>query len=141
MYKIANAMTSDVITIRSDKTLAEAVLMFVDNYITGLPVVDDNNRLCGIISEKDVIRLLYQVDNMNDLVANHMTKDVVSFDYDRDNLIDIVNCLREKNFRRVPITRNGKLVGIISRKDIIAYILKIRQMGEIEMALNTICSR
>ena len=58
-------------------------------------------------------------------VENFMTKGVVSFNED-DSLIDITECLIKNNFRRVPIVAEGKLAGIISRKDVIAYILKLR---------------
>jgi len=54
-----------------------------------------------------------------------MTKDPVCFNAE-DSLIDIAECFIENNFRRVPIIAEGKLVGVISRKDIIAYILKLR---------------
>ena len=52
-----------------------------------------------------------------------MTEDVVSFDV-KDDLIEICECLIQNDFRRVPIVADGRLVGIISRKDIIKYILE-----------------
>ena len=52
-----------------------------------------------------------------------MTTSVTTFDEDED-LIAICECLVQKNFRRVPILSEGKLVGIISRKDLIRYILE-----------------
>jgi predicted transcriptional regulator len=53
-------------------------------------------------------------------IGDIMTKDVVSFRLD-DNLADICQCFMNKPFRRVPVLDNGKIVGIISRKDIIAH--------------------
>jgi predicted transcriptional regulator len=56
-------------------------------------------------------------------VEDLMTEKVISFNHD-DSLFDICDCLRNNSFRRVPILNQGKIVGIISRKDIIVYILR-----------------
>ena len=81
--------------------------------------------LAGIISEKDVLKLLYNLEDKPGKVEDFMTKNPVCFNAD-DSLIDIAECFIENNFRRVPIVAEGKLVGIVSRKDIITCILKLR---------------
>jgi CBS domain-containing protein len=116
-------MTTDVITVKRHTPLIRVVEILAENDITGLPVVNDDMTLAGIISEKDVLKLLFETENDAAKVEDFMTKDVVSFDQNED-FIAICECLVNSNFRRVPITAGGKLVGIISRKDIIAYILK-----------------
>ena len=93
--------------------------------ITGLPVVDDSMKLMGIISEKDIINLLCDPDAKPGLVQDCMTREVVSFGWD-DSLFEICHCLINNNFRRVPILEKGKLTGIISRRDIIVYIMQNR---------------
>ena len=55
-----------------------------------------------------------------------MTEDVTSFEH-QDSIIDITMSFTNNHFRRVPIVADGKLVGIVSRKDIIAYMLKLRR--------------
>jgi CBS domain-containing protein len=52
-----------------------------------------------------------------------MSREIVGFSID-SSLFDICRCLIENNFRRVPILNNGKLIGIVSRTDIMAYIMK-----------------
>jgi CBS domain-containing protein len=81
--------------------------------------------LASVIPEKDVLKLLYDVKDKPGKVEDFMTEEVFSFDQE-DSLIDIAECFIKNNFRRVPITSEGKLVGIISRKDIIKYILQLR---------------
>jgi len=125
MFKAKTVMKSDVITVKRDTPIYEAIRILVQKNITGLPVVNEDMTLAGIITEKDVLKLLYNIEDKPGDVKDFMTKGIVSFN-EGDSLIDITECLIKNNFRRVPIVAQGKLVGIISRKDIIAYILKLR---------------
>jgi len=99
--------------------------LIANGNITGLPVVDDSMKLVGIISEKDLLNILVDPNAKPGLVQDHMTRDVVSFDWD-DSLFEICHCLINNNFRRVPVLENGRLSGIISRRDIIIYIMQNR---------------
>ena len=123
MFKIKTVMKTDVITVRRQTPIYEAISTLIENNITGLPVVDDDMTLAGIISEKDVLELLYDLKDNSAVVEDFMTENVASFDLE-DDLIEVCECLVKKPFRRVPIVAEGKLVGIISRKDIIKYILE-----------------
>ncbi len=134
MFDITDIMKADVITVKKDTPIYEAMERLVENNITGLPVVDDNMALVGIVTEKDMLRLLVdldilklesELDESSTCVAKYMTEEVVSFSPE-DSLLEICDCLLEKNFRRIPIVSDGKLVGILSRKDIIGHMLKLR---------------
>ena len=92
-----------------------------------MPVVDDDMNLVGVISEKDVVTLLYDIDNLeSQKVQNFMTERPICFDID-DGLVEICDFFSKNLFRRVPITSDGKLVGIISVPDIIQYTLNINK--------------
>lgn len=125
MFKAKDIMTTDVFSVKRHTPIHDAIKIMVDNNITGLPVVNDDMTLAGIISEKDVLLLLYSCEDLKSqgTVENFMTANVVAFDQD-ENLIAICNCLLKNNFRRVPVVADGKLAGIITRKDIIKYILE-----------------
>jgi CBS domain-containing protein len=125
MFEAKTAMTNNVIATTRDTEIYDAIRTMVSNNITGLPVVSDTESVTGIITEKDVLRLLYAPEDDAGSVGDFMTKGIVSFTQD-DSLIDITECLIKNSFRRVPIMAQGKLAGIVSRKDIISYILKIR---------------
>jgi len=126
MFKAKDIMTTNVITVKRQTPIYEAIRTLVENNITGLPVVNDDGTMAGIISEKDVLKLLYGIKDKANNVEDFMTKGIVSFNQD-DSLIDITECLIKNNFRRVTILAEGKLTGVISRRDIIAYILKLRR--------------
>lgn len=114
-------MNPHVIAVRQDEDIYKTIHLMVRNNITGLPVLGDDGVLVGIISEKDVLRLLYNVEDRPGTAQEFMTTDVVCFDQE-DSLHNIAESFAKNHFRRVPILNQGRLVGIISRKDIIRYI-------------------
>jgi CBS domain-containing protein len=125
MFQASAVMTTEVITVHKSTDIYEAIRAMAENNITGLPVVNDDMTLAGIVTEKDVLKLLYNMEDRPGEVKDFMTEEIVAFDQD-DNVVDIAECLIENHFRRVPILAEGKLAGIVSRKDIISYILKLR---------------
>ena len=116
-------MKCGLLTVKRQTPIYEAMETIATRNITGLPVVDDYMNLVGIVSEKDVLKLLRDPKAKLGKVEDFMTEDVVSFNHD-DNLFDVCDCLINNNFRRVPILNQGNIVGIISRVDLILYILK-----------------
>ena len=126
MLKAKDIMTENIISVREDTPIYEAVEVIVKHGISGMPVVTDDMALVGIVSEKDLIRLFYGKEGENKTVGDFMTQPAVHFDED-ESLLDICDFLMKNIFRRVPITSKEKLVGIISIKDILEYILELRR--------------
>lgn len=116
-------MKCGLLTVRKQTPLHEAANMLATRHITGLPVVDEALQLLGIITEKDVLRAIFASENKEQTVADLMTENVTSFSQ-TDSMFDVCDCLINNDFRRVPILDQGRLVGLISRADIILYILK-----------------
>jgi len=124
MLKAKDIMTKQVISIRKNAPVLEAVELLWKNDITGIPVVEDDGTLVGILTEKDLIRLLYADEDLkNKTVSNFMTQPAVHFD-ENEALSAVCDCLMNYFLRRVPVTSKGKVVGIISRADIIEHILR-----------------
>jgi CBS domain-containing protein len=115
---VEDAMKHGLLTLRPDAALAEAMDLIVRRHVTGLPVVDEQMTLLGIITEKDVLNYCLHPFPPDATVAAFMTTNVVAFDRKTDlNLV--CECLIEKDFHRLPIVDQGRLVGIISRSDIL----------------------
>ncbi len=124
MLKAAKIMTKEVIFVKPTTTLLEAMSLLVKHKISGLPVVDDQEKIVGMITEKDFLQLLVSdFITSNELVGDYMSKDVQFFGPE-DSVILICDFFMKMNVRRVPIVENGKMVGVISRRDIIDLILK-----------------
>ena len=127
MLRAKDIMTENIISVRKDTPIYEAVELMVKHGISGMPVVEDGMTQVGILSEKDVIILLYgKEDDGNKTVNDFMTQPVVHFDAD-ESLLEISDFLMKNTFRRVTITSKEKLVGIISIKDVLEYILELRR--------------
>jgi CBS domain-containing protein len=116
-------MTSGLLTTRPDTPIYEAVRTIADNDITGLPVVEDSMHLVGLISEKDVLKAVCDPQAQSWRVRDVMTREVVSFTPE-DSLSSVCECLAKSHFRRVPVLERGRLVGIVSRADLILFLLK-----------------
>ncbi len=126
MLKVKDIMTENVISIKKDAPIFQAIEILCNNDITGIPVVEDDMTVIGILSEKDVLGVLYAPeDNEEKVVDDFMTVPAICFEKD-ESVVEACNCLRESFFRRVLVTAHGKLVGIVTRKDIIRCILQAR---------------
>jgi CBS domain-containing protein len=128
MLKAKDIMAEDMIVVKKDTPIYEAIWLLREKHITGVPVVEDDMTLIGVLSEKDVINLLYYAhgDEENKIVADFMTQPAIHFDKN-ENLLNICDCLIVHSFRRIPVTSEGKLVGLISRADIVDCILHLRE--------------
>ena len=119
-------MTKRIFSVKTNTPIYEALKIIASYGISGLPVIEDDMTLVGIVSEKDVLSLFYNDDDDDEMiVSDFMTQPPLYFDED-ESLLDVCDFLRKNVFRRVPITSKGKLVGIISIRDVIEYILQLK---------------
>jgi CBS domain-containing protein len=125
MTAAKNIMTKDVITVKDHTPIREAIEILVEKRISGLPVINDHNELVGLITEKDLLKLIFSGDVDLGIVADYMTRDVVALDEDCD-LLDVCEYLINMNYKRIPILNGEHLAGIISRRDMIKYILDMK---------------
>jgi CBS domain-containing protein len=133
-------MTPGLLTTTPEAPVIDAIELLLANEITGLPVVDDAMRLLGILSERDVLKLFDGEHAQAWHVRDIMTSDVISFNVG-DSLFQVCECLARNSFRRVPVLDRGKLVGIVSRADIIMYLLKNRSILSEGRTVSCACNR
>ena len=125
MLKVKDVMTKDVVSVKRRTLIYEAVETLLENEITGMPIVEDDMTLVGVITEKDCLRLFYaDEDEKNKTVEYFMTRPAVYYKED-DALQTICDFMMINYFRRVPvISKEGMVVGIVSRPDVLRHILK-----------------
>lgn len=124
LLKAEDIMVKEVITIGPEITLDKAIKKLVKNKISGMPVVDENGKMVGIISEKDILNFAFNGYLKSTKVEMAMVKSVIHFTPD-SNIDEIALAISKNHFRRVPIIKDDRIVGIVSRRDIIESVFKI----------------
>jgi CBS-domain-containing membrane protein len=137
----ADVMTTNVISVGAEAAVREIVDLLLKNRISAVPVIDDERRVLGIVSEGDLMRRVEDHPTRRhswwlgmmagddaqarDFIKLHgrtareiMTRNVVTVEEDA-GLGDIASLLEEKHIKRVPVVRDGKLVGIVSRANLL----------------------
>jgi predicted transcriptional regulator len=121
--KAADIMTTNVITAKKDMVLTEVIGLLLRWHISAMPVVDEDDKMVGIVSEIDLVNLTFDGNAADTTVEEVMTKNIVYFSPDTE-LADLIQSFSQKHLRRVPIIDEGKVVGIISRRDILREMLR-----------------
>ena len=120
---VKNYMITRLITLTRDMDVYFAIGLLLKNRISGAPVIDNNN-LVGILSEKDCLRIFANgsfYDMPGGPVSKFMT-DVVSTVKPNSDLFSVADVFLQHNFRRMPVVKGKKLVGQISRRDVLRAI-------------------
>lgn len=129
-FKVSDIMCTDLITFKPEQSVEEVIDSLIKNKISGGPVVNDKNELVGIISEGDCLKKIsdsryYNMPMENDNVEKHMIKDVETIDGNM-NVLDAASKFLDSKRRRFPIVENGKLIGLISQKDILKAAISLK---------------
>lgn len=147
--KISEIMKKDVYTVSDEATIKEVLQVLVDSKTSGLPIVNSKQQVVGFISDGDIMKFIakqnpriidmtsfitvwYDTESfekkLHDLmdlsVMELATTKLVSVDTDYD-IDEVAKVLGEKKIKKVPVLEDGKLAGVISRSDILRYILGV----------------
>jgi CBS domain-containing protein len=118
-----DVMTTPVLTISPDASLEEAIRLLSSGGVSGVPVVDSRGLMVGLISEENLLSFIFSGNLETTKVQDAMTTQVVAFPPETD-LLTIAQVFHEHRFRRVPIMENNRVVGIVSRRNIIRAAIK-----------------
>lgn len=122
--RVSDFMDTTVHTVTADMEIRTAVRFLLDQRVTGAPVVDAEYRVVGVLSEKDCLRLLAEGrdgDVAAGTVADYMSAEVTTVP-PRMNIYFVAGMFLKDVVRRFPVVENGKLVGAITRFDILRAI-------------------
>jgi len=147
--KASDVMVTDVITVKPDDDVQDVAALMLDNLISAMPVVDDTDRLVGMVSEGNLLRrgeshteherswwlkLLMgreflaaeYLKEHSCKIADVMTREVVSAEPET-SVADIATLLERHRIKRVPIVQNGEIVGIVARANLIQALARFRE--------------
>jgi CBS-domain-containing membrane protein len=137
--KTSDIMTVGVATIQESDSLLRAVELLCDHHISALPVLDDAGNLTGILTEGDFLRMNgfhlatvlakpYEARRREletSLVREVMTHDCISTGPDT-SLYDTIVLMDERGLKRLPVVAEGKLVGLLSRSDLLRALVQYK---------------
>lgn len=123
MYQVKDTMRTRVVSVRPDATVEEAIRTLLAHDVSGAPVLDEAGGLLGIISEFQLLEVVYDPNLKVAPVRDFMTKDVITVD-ETALLATVANLFIMHRIRRVPVVRDGQVVGVVSRRDLLRYIVE-----------------
>ena len=119
-----DVMQSPVIAATPIASLRDLATQLVSNEISGMPVAASDGRVIGVITESDIVRTLIEGKRLENLTAGEvMTGPPITVDVGTE-IEQVMKSLEDNRIVRVPVTDQDKLVGIISRRDVIRAILE-----------------
>jgi CBS domain-containing protein len=124
--RIRDYMATDLVLLRPEMEILHAMRILLDKRISGAPVVNREGALVGVLSKKDCLRAALHASYYQEwasAVSAHMSRKVETLDADLD-LISAVKRFLESPYRRFPVTAEGRLVGQISRADLLRALIE-----------------
>ncbi|MEX0586727.1 MAG: CBS domain-containing protein [Pirellulales bacterium] len=116
-------MTTKLVTVLPEASVEEAIRILVKYQICGAPVVDGQGRLQGLISEFQLLEVAYDPHIKEAKVKDLMTHDVLTVGANA-LLTTVANLFVTHRIRRVPVVDNGRLIGLVSRRDVLRYMIE-----------------
>ena len=124
---VRDYMARTIVTFKPDTPVLDAVHTLVKNRIAGAPVVDDEGNLIGMLSELDCMKVALQAGYYGDYggpVRDYMSKGVKTVNVEM-SIVDLAQVFIDEPYRRFPVTDNNRLVGQISRRDVLQAVVDL----------------
>ncbi len=121
---VRDYMTRRIVSLDQDMEIMAATHLLVENDISGAPVLDSHGRLVGILTERDCMRVAFHSgyhDTPYGLVRDYMSHNP-QFVAPEQSILTLAERFIQGAYRRYPVIDNGRLVGIISRRDVLRAI-------------------
>lgn len=127
---VSDYMTTDLITFTADQNIESVMESLVKHRISGGPVLDENGKLIGMISETDCIKQISESRYYNMPMPEITIEKYVSIDIDtvdgNMNIFDAASKFIQSRRRRFPVMEDGKLIGQISQKDVMKAAMTLK---------------
>jgi predicted transcriptional regulator len=121
MLTARDIMTEDVVTISPEASIHDAIEILLLQEFSGLPVTDKAGQLVGILTEFALLATAYDPQIKNQPVAMHMTTELITASSE-DTISEVADLCIVHRIRRVPVLEEGRLVGLIARRDVLKAI-------------------
>tara|TARA_B110000259_G_C13799387_1_gene316083 strand:+ start:49 stop:513 length:465 start_codon:yes stop_codon:yes gene_type:complete len=130
---VKDIMTTNLVLFTIEQSIHEVMNAFIKNKISGGPVVDNRGKLIGVISEADCMKEIsdsryFNMPILDKTVGHFMTKEVETLPASM-TLFDAASKFHDTSRRRFPVLENNKLVGQVSRKDVVIAAINLKSQS------------
>lgn len=125
MRTLSEIMATRLVTFSPESSIHEAIKVLLDKRLSGAPVVGAGGALVGVLSKKDCLKVIFTTCYHQDRggqVREYMSPNVETLDADTD-LVSATQIFLDSHFRRFPVMRDGRLVGQVSRCDLLQALI------------------
>ena len=138
MLRVKDIMTAHVVFVDPDDRVERAIGLMLRHGVSGLPVVDSSGQLLGVVTEYDILGIVDDFFTEKNKVYHYMTRDIKTVEANA-SITELAAIFRERSIRRYPVVEDGRLVGIISRRELIRLVHDVRSepRQELEMSYAT----
>jgi CBS domain-containing protein len=119
---IRDIMSKIVVSIRPDATMMSAVKLLTKHHLSGAPVVTTQGEVVGFISEPNLMDVLYDSAVRKEPVSEFMSRSVHVVN-SQDPISTAASMFAVYGIRRLPVIEDGRFVGVLTRRDLLAYAL------------------
>jgi len=147
MVNVKDLMIKEVYSIIANTKIRDLLTLFVEKQVSGVPVVNENNELVGIITDADILGEIHDPPSLIDVmtyvaafdnttiiieeiqelldrpVYELMSKKVVTVKEDT-RLSQVAQIFSRRKFKKIPVVHGKKLIGVLSRGDVVRYLVK-----------------
>lgn len=120
--KAKDFIEKEVITTDINSSIQDISKLLIENKLSGMAVIDEKGELAGFISERDIIKAISLGDYESKKAKDIMIKDVIALD-EETSAEEASQIFSKYPFRYIPVCKNKKVIGIISRKNVIEKLL------------------
>jgi len=112
-----------IITITKNRTIADAIKIMSEKNVSGIFIVDENNKLAGIFTERDIVHCVVKnISLQNETIKNVMRHDLTTFDPSME-ISSAITLASQKKIRHLPVVEGDKIVGMVTFRDLVSYLL------------------
>ena len=117
-------MSTRVIAATKQVTGRDLAVLFLSGSDSGLPIIEHGGKLAGVVTEFDLLKVLYERKDLHAVKAEDIMSPIPLCVEEDASVQDIIKIMIENKVRRLPVVRNGRLVGVISRADILDHMIE-----------------
>ncbi len=111
-----------IVTIHRDRTVQEALETLHGHNVSGIFVIDNDEKLVGLFTERDIVRCVINKVPLDTAINNLEARELTTFDPSTE-IHSAISVASRKKIRHIPVVEEGKIVGMITFRDLVSYLL------------------